>query len=213
MKKIDDKGFTLIELIVTIVILGLVLSIGGYSIIRVMNSAKETDYDLLIENIKAAAEVYYQECKYAKSKASACVMIGDTFVDGQITSKDVTKLRQYVNGSPVADEYDFAIADVNKDGVITSDDAELISSYILGDESSYVGTFPDMSKVSLGTLVKYGYLKGNASNGNNEDLGIVNPKDNSDISECQISIKYNTSSEKIEVSFVGNNSESCSLEY
>ena len=136
VKKSDDRGFTLIELIVTIVILGLVLSIGGYSIIKVMNSAKKSDYDLLIENIKAAAEVYYQECKYSNISGISCNSSDDTY------------------------------------------------------------------NITLGKLVEYGYLKGNASN-EDTDLGIVNPKDNKDISRCQITVKYNSDSRKVVISDVG----------
>lgn len=67
----DNKGFTLVELVVTIVLLGIVISIGGYSIINVINSSREKAYELLINDIKSAVELYYQECTYASGTVIA----------------------------------------------------------------------------------------------------------------------------------------------
>lgn len=64
MKKINNYGFTLVELIVTIVLLVLVMSIGAYSITGIVKNSKEKDYELLVREIKNASEDYYLECKY-----------------------------------------------------------------------------------------------------------------------------------------------------
>ena len=114
MEKLNKKGFTLVELIATIVVLALVVSISAYAITNIINSAKEKNYDLLIKNIKDASETYYQECKYS-----------------DITCNDT---------------------------------------------------------VTLQYLVDYGYLKGNGTKDNK--MVIVNPKDNINIGECSIAIKY-----------------------
>lgn len=68
----DNKGFTLVELLVTIIVLTLIMSIGTYSITQVMKNAKKKDYELLITNIKSGVELYYQECKYAYSGLITC---------------------------------------------------------------------------------------------------------------------------------------------
>lgn len=60
----NRKGFTLIELIATIVILGLVVAISGFTISSLITSSKEKNYDLLIKDIIHASELYYQECTY-----------------------------------------------------------------------------------------------------------------------------------------------------
>jgi len=138
----NRKGFTLVELLATIVVLTLVLSISTYSVIAIIKNAKKNNYNLLIENIKDASELYYQECKY---------------------------------------EYD------NNSGITCSTDG----------------------RVTLGDLVKYGYLKGN-STGSNDKYGIVNPLDNSDISSCVIQIDYQNGS--LIVTSISDNS-SCSFEY
>ena len=121
MEKLNKKGFTLVELIATIVVLALVVSISAYAITNIINSAKEKNYELLIKNIKDASETYYQECKYS-----------------DITCNDT---------------------------------------------------------VTLQDLVNYGYLKGNGTEDKkmenvNPKMKIVNPKNNKDIGECSISVKY-----------------------
>ena len=72
MEKLNKKGFTLVELIATIVVLSLVVSISAYAITNIINSAKEKNYDLLIKNIKDASETYYQECKYSNNTGITC---------------------------------------------------------------------------------------------------------------------------------------------
>ena len=117
MEKLNKKGFTLVELIATIVVLALVVSISAYAITNIINSAKEKNYELLIKNIKDASETYYQECKYSNNTGITC---NDT--------------------------------------------------------------------VTLQYLVDYGYLKGNGTG--DDKMEIVNPKDNINIGECSIAIKY-----------------------
>ena len=63
----NRKGFTLVELIATIVVLAMVMGIASYSIIGIMNNSKNKNYELLVKNIKDAAEVYYQECRYSNN--------------------------------------------------------------------------------------------------------------------------------------------------
>lgn len=65
----NNKGFTLIELLAVIVLLAIIAGIGSYSITRIVKNSKDKNYELLIKNIKDAAEVYYQECRYANKVA------------------------------------------------------------------------------------------------------------------------------------------------
>ena len=63
----NKKGFTLVELLATLIVLALVMSLGTYSISSIIENSKEKNYELLISNIKDAAESYYNECRYMKS--------------------------------------------------------------------------------------------------------------------------------------------------
>ena len=65
MDKLNKKGFTLVELIATILILALVVGIGSYTITHIIKSSKEKNYQLLISEIKNAVEEYHIECKYS----------------------------------------------------------------------------------------------------------------------------------------------------
>ena len=137
MEKLNKKGFTLVELIATIVVLALVVSISAYAITNIINSAKEKNYELLIKNIKDASETYYQECKYS-----------------------------------------------NNSGITCNDN------------------------VTLQELVNYGYLKGNGTE--DDKMKIVNPKNNIDIGECSIAVKYENG--KLTIESMSNNN-SCPNDY
>lgn len=74
MKKniLNRKGFTLVELLATIAILAIVMGIATFSITAIIKNSKEKNYQLLITNIKDAAETYYQECKYSNNTGITC---------------------------------------------------------------------------------------------------------------------------------------------
>ena len=74
MKKniLNNKGFTLVELLATIAILAIVMGIATFSITAIIKNSKEKNYQLLITNIKDAAETYYQECKYTNNTGITC---------------------------------------------------------------------------------------------------------------------------------------------
>ena len=64
MKKIfniNKKGFTLVELLITIVILILVMSVTIYTAIRLINNSKEKSYEVTINNVIANANNYVTE--------------------------------------------------------------------------------------------------------------------------------------------------------
>jgi len=130
----NNRGFTLIELIATIVILAIVLSITGLTIAGVISGARNKNYELLITDIISAAELYYQECKYLPIDNSIC----------------------------------------------------------------------DSTTITLGDLVEYGYLTGNDPD---KTAKVINPIDETDISNCQIKVELN-SNNKIEVTPV-NSTGSC----
>ena len=52
-----NKGFTLVELLATVVILGLVLGIGTYSVVGTINNAKNKNEEIFVDRI---SEVIYE---------------------------------------------------------------------------------------------------------------------------------------------------------
>ena len=101
----NNKGFTLVELIATIVLLALVASIGTYSITSIVKKSKEENYELLKNNIRSAADTYYQECKYAKNNATKCTKSGSGY------SISLSELVQYgyLVGNDKKDDGSYAI--------------------------------------------------------------------------------------------------------
>lgn len=85
----NEKGFTLVELLATVLILALLVGIGTYSITRVINNSKKKNMDLLIGNIQDGAEIYYNECKYGGSELEICnkesITLGDLVDNDFIT--------------------------------------------------------------------------------------------------------------------------------
>ena len=90
MKRLNRKGFTLVELIAVVVILSLIVGMGTTTITGIIKKNKEKDYFLLVESIRKATESYYQECKYVTYECSdnGSVKLGDLIVNGFLKGND-----------------------------------------------------------------------------------------------------------------------------
>lgn len=127
----NRKGFTLIELLAVIIVIALIATIVTPSVIEYVNSAKNTSYNLLIQNTISASKTYYEECEY-----------GDL--------SDSSKYGSYA-------------CKINKD-----------------EKGDYIIT-------TLGALANTGMLSVNDVDSNGKKI-VINPKDNTDISSCNIKI-------------------------
>jgi len=122
----NNKGFTLIELIVTILLLAIIAGIGTYSVINIINSTKLTNYNLLLKNVKTGAETFYNECMYGNNSV----------IEGAVST-----------------------------------DPDVVSC----------------NEVTLGALVKYGFVTGNSKK-DDAQYKLVNPSNNDDLTVCKIVI-------------------------
>ncbi len=85
MKKVKNKGFTLMELIAVIVILGIISTLAMVSVSTVRSRVNEREYESLASKIEVAAENYAEETGVNK-------MFVQTLIDkGLIEADDETK--------------------------------------------------------------------------------------------------------------------------
>lgn len=87
LKRLKKQGFTLVELLVTIVLLGIVAAIVIYNMTNVAKDTKETDYERYIAAVKSAADVYATNNPEAfndlyVSKSYVYLTIGDLVRNG-----------------------------------------------------------------------------------------------------------------------------------
>ena len=85
--RLNKKGFTLVELLVTIVIVGLVIGISTYGIITAINDSEDKSKTISLKNIKEAASIYSSEAdssswKNADSYDAFCVTVGELMNKG-----------------------------------------------------------------------------------------------------------------------------------
>ena len=95
MKKLDNRGFTLVELLATLAVLSLVSTIVIYVAINVVNSAKDKSYLVTINNVEKAAVSYLEEnndkihfVKYDDDLEYQCVTV-QSLIDTNYFDKDV----------------------------------------------------------------------------------------------------------------------------
>ena len=59
----NKNGFTLVELLATVVILGVLITIASFSATAMINNAKKKAGSLAVSNLKEAAITYYKQNK------------------------------------------------------------------------------------------------------------------------------------------------------
>lgn len=130
MKKINQKGFTLIEVLAVIAIIAIIGLISVPSILRTIDTGKEKSYQIMLEDIKTASISLYEEVEFGGST---------------LYTKDKEQI-------------------------------EITNNKITTD---------------LQSLVSNGFLNGSSQN--NKKV-LLDPRDNKDISNCQITITKNKDS-------------------
>lgn len=72
MKKLDNKGFTLVEVIAVVVILSVLSLLIVPSISGLLNRSKENSYSDLINSIKLSCEQYINDNRYSNTVNINC---------------------------------------------------------------------------------------------------------------------------------------------
>ena len=95
------KGFTLIELIITIALLGLIGTIIATNMTGILDSEQEKEYKKFQKTLTEAACVYVDSNAYLKingtecSKKDGCLVgVGTILSQGLITEDDLKKLQK-----------------------------------------------------------------------------------------------------------------------
>ena len=65
--RLNNKGFTLVEVLAVVVILGVIGGIAGSSVLSSINSSKEASYKLMVNNIVIASENLYKEVEFGNT--------------------------------------------------------------------------------------------------------------------------------------------------
>lgn len=68
MKKINNKGFTLIEVLAVVVIIAIIGLIALPSIISTINTGKNASYDITVKNITTASIGLHEEISYTATE-------------------------------------------------------------------------------------------------------------------------------------------------
>lgn len=89
MKKLNKKGFTLVELLVVIVILVVIMSIAIPSITSSLERSKQKEYDAKVKLIISAAELYAD--KYKNSFDSSIGVSVNTLIEEGLLTEEEAK--------------------------------------------------------------------------------------------------------------------------
>ena len=60
----DNRGFTLVEVLAVIVIIGVVSGIAAPGVLSLINTSKNKSYDIMIDDIRVASEKMYEEVEF-----------------------------------------------------------------------------------------------------------------------------------------------------
>lgn len=107
MKKLNKKGFTMIELLAVLVILVVIMAIAIPSVTSSIERSKQKEYDQKVKLIESAAELYVDRygCP-SSSKVSIIAIIDKNFLKAsEIVDPDNSK--STICGNVSCDTYEF----------------------------------------------------------------------------------------------------------
>ena len=85
----NKKGFTLVELIAVIAVLGMVVGFATYGVTTLVKKAQDKTRNEAINNLKDAAITYCIENHFSKKVTTPCtVKVGDLISDGVFDDKE-----------------------------------------------------------------------------------------------------------------------------
>ena len=87
MKRLNKKGFTLVELLVVIVILGVIMSIAIPSITSSIERSKDKQKTQIIKLIESAGELYVD--KHKNTVKTGPITLSQLIEDGLITKEEM----------------------------------------------------------------------------------------------------------------------------
>ena len=79
----NNKGFTLIELIATIALLAVISAISVVSVSGVIKHSKVTNCENLVKSIKSAVNEYVSDNRYSFSYRDDFTITGEVLIDGK----------------------------------------------------------------------------------------------------------------------------------
>lgn len=82
----NNKGFTLIELIATIALLGIIAVISFVSISGVIKKSKVNDCENLVMNIKSAVKEYVSDNRYSSGFDVSNIKVSDLNLSGSLVN-------------------------------------------------------------------------------------------------------------------------------
>ena len=118
----NKKGFTLVELIAVIAVLGMIIGIATFSVVTLVNRAREKTKEENINNLKDAAIIYCMENHFKRNVKTPCtrtvqelITSGD-FVDkegicskGELKNKKVTVTIKVINSANGKEDYEATV--------------------------------------------------------------------------------------------------------
>ena len=107
MKKTKFKGFTLVELLIVIVVIGILSAMMMLSSTEAVSSARAADIISDLRNLKTAAlEWYSDNIAYVEGKTK---IDGKTFANQTLTN-EMDKIKKYIGNDTIKSTYSFSAA-------------------------------------------------------------------------------------------------------
>lgn len=95
MRDLDNKGFTLIEILAVVVIIGIIGLIAVPNVLSILNTSKNSTYEILVNDITVAAIQLHEEVSIANTKIYRYKNFGKDKEISVSTSENNEKTEKY----------------------------------------------------------------------------------------------------------------------
>lgn len=132
MKKLNKKGFTLIELIATIAVLGIIMMVAVPNVTSIIDKNKRTQYINDAKKLAILAKYKFESSNLPKPTSRDCYLY-------MFRDLDKTNLSEAPNGGKYMEDYSYVVIKYNSSSMEYDYFVHLVEEYSVGTVKYYRG--------------------------------------------------------------------------
>lgn len=161
----DNKGFTLVELLATVVVLGLVMGITAHSVLGVIEKSKDKSEKIFVDKLENSIDTYISKARITSEELQIDSSVaGISYAKCKLDDKDKCSNEKYTDNVTVVKMQSFKLSKIENliqnQGITNPKNKEKcsldeVSVYLYRDSDMVYYYYADLSNLNCNVSEKY----------------------------------------------------------